>query len=255
MTRAAGVLDTGDVVGQEVDVVAVEVAAAGRSTRWCGVGVTGQDLGVAQRDLLPSGADSPNREFCAAGVLDVEQALSSDGLDGFAREPRQRLLGVRARLAEGEAGMDGRRHRWRGVRADRVRSSEVFRVSLGGGTVQELLRDQDAAQVARAHVRSFCAALGPDLIETATLLVTEVVTNALAHAQGRIVLRLTHERSHLLVEVTDGSAELEVKLRPPSLHALGGRGLVLVDRLAGSWGVLTAAPTKTVWFTLPWSAS
>lgn len=131
----------------------------------------------------------------------------------------------------------------------------MFRVSLGGGTVQELLRDQDAAQVARGHVRSFCAALSPDLTETAALLVTEVVTNALAHAQGRIVLRLTHQGSHLLVEVTDGSAELEVKLLPPSLHALGGRGLMLVDRLAGSWGVLTAEPTKTVWFTLPWSAS
>jgi hypothetical protein len=39
-----------------------------------------------------------------------------------------------------------------------------------------------------------------------------------------------------------------VILREPVPSALGGRGLHIVDALAGSWGTVSTPQWKTVWF-------
>jgi anti-sigma regulatory factor (Ser/Thr protein kinase) len=81
-----------------------------------------------------------------------------------------------------------------------------------------------------------------DLEDTATsaeLIVSELVTNAVAASEAAghpvIRLRLTRRACFLLVQVWDASPGLpEPRLGPAD--ALGGRGLVLVEALADSWG-------------------
>ena len=95
--------------------------------------------------------------------------------------------------------------------------------------------------------------LGRDTIEDIKLLVSEVVTNAVRHPSGAgpIELKVTLRRGTVRVEVLDpggeGFAKPAVSTPPPD--ALGGRGLLIVDRVATSWGVDSGRPTR-VWFEL-----
>jgi anti-sigma regulatory factor (Ser/Thr protein kinase) len=104
--------------------------------------------------------------------------------------------------------------------------------------------------MARAQLAEFCAGLHPEVIETATLLVSELVTNAVRHAQGNIRVRARRHRAVLRVEVSDEltGVQLHAQLPPPS--ATRGRGLVLVEELASKWGVTQGPDGKTVWFHL-----
>ena len=85
-------------------------------------------------------------------------------------------------------------------------------------------------------------------LEVATLLASELVTNAVLHTQSdhvEISLRLVDER--LRVEVADQSAVLPTRLGGGPLAA-SGRGLTLVDALASGWGVDVGTGGKTIWF-------
>lgn len=88
------------------------------------------------------------------------------------------------------------------------------------------------------------------LIDEATLLVSEVVTNAVLHAATGIELICTVETGRLCVEVRDRSPVLPGR-RHYHDDAMTGRGLGMVEELASAWGV-EPAPTggKTVWFEL-----
>ena len=90
-----------------------------------------------------------------------------------------------------------------------------------------------------------------DLIEVAVLLMSELVTNAIKHGKGAVGLVIKKRPAQLCIEVTDAGAERPTT-RSPRSDRLGGRGLILVERLASSWGVAPSPqpPGKTVWFTL-----
>ncbi|WP_327288349.1 ATP-binding protein [Streptomyces sp. NBC_01198] len=75
------------------------------------------------------------------------------------------------------------------------------------------------------------------------LLVSELVTNALRYAGGLVGLSLVFDARRLRIVVSDDSTALPV-LRP---HSAGGRGLVIVDRLTRSWGVVSYRTGKQVW--------
>ncbi|MFI0732181.1 SpoIIE family protein phosphatase [Streptomyces sp. NPDC021225] len=92
----------------------------------------------------------------------------------------------------------------------------------------------------------------PEAVETAQLLVSEVVTNAIRHAHTHhVVLRLVRTDA-LLWEVFDDDHELPVLLSA-GRNDETGRGLRVVDALAREWGGSRSADGKTVWFeqTLP----
>jgi anti-sigma regulatory factor (Ser/Thr protein kinase) len=101
---------------------------------------------------------------------------------------------------------------------------------------------------ARDHIAAYLREHGrTDLIADATLLVSELVTNAVTHAGGSIELRARLEGPGLHVEVTDGSAVLP-RVRPPGVD---GRGLHIVEALAAAWGAnLIQGDGKHVWFEL-----
>ncbi|MGJ5752218.1 anti-sigma regulatory factor (Ser/Thr protein kinase) [Streptomyces puniciscabiei] len=88
-----------------------------------------------------------------------------------------------------------------------------------------------------------------DLAETAELLVSEVVTNALRHTRGPLRLNLRVRDSRLTCEVED--TESAVPLRSVvDAAAEGGRGTDLLDLLADAWGSTETPTGKTIWFEL-----
>ncbi|MDT0390406.1 ATP-binding protein [Streptomyces dubilierae] len=103
----------------------------------------------------------------------------------------------------------------------------------------------------RRIARSFLAEWGmPELSDAVELGVTELLANVVRHVPDRrCVLLLLRQRTGVRVEVTDGSDELP--RTPASLddESEGGRGLLLLDAVAGKWGVsLESGGGKTVWF-------
>ncbi len=88
-----------------------------------------------------------------------------------------------------------------------------------------------------------------DVADTAALLLSEIVTNAVLHARTDVLLRCTVEGSGVLVEVADGSALLP-RPREHDAEAVTGRGLELVELLADAHGVRRSGAGKSVWFTL-----
>ncbi|MFJ4775391.1 ATP-binding protein [Streptomyces sp. NPDC088762] len=87
-------------------------------------------------------------------------------------------------------------------------------------------------------------------MEDALLLVSEVVTNACLHAGGPRELVLRHMPERLRVEVSDDSSEPPRRRLPGDRALPGGHGLILLERLARSWGSEPSGgdrPGKTVW--------
>ncbi|MCF6521975.1 ATP-binding SpoIIE family protein phosphatase [Streptomyces sp. JJ36] len=87
------------------------------------------------------------------------------------------------------------------------------------------------------------------LADTAELLVSELVTNALRHGQGEIRLRLLLDRT-LVCEVWDAGL-VQPRRRRARATDEGGRGLQLVQLLSDGWGSRRTPHGKTVWFELP----
>jgi hypothetical protein len=85
-------------------------------------------------------------------------------------------------------------------------------------------------------------------VDDALLIVTELATNALQHAGGRPVLRLSVTATEVRVEVFDDSPAPPVR-RPAG--ADGGWGLALVERLSSAWGTARHGRGKLVWCALP----
>ena len=93
----------------------------------------------------------------------------------------------------------------------------------------------------------------PELVEAASISVSEVITNALLHAEQPVSVRLRGTREHPRIEVRDGSRQ------PPDLPDLDGnpeddvlltfgRGLSIVARVSSAWGADIDEEGKTVWF-------
>jgi serine phosphatase RsbU (regulator of sigma subunit)/anti-sigma regulatory factor (Ser/Thr protein kinase) len=92
-----------------------------------------------------------------------------------------------------------------------------------------------------------------DQVDSAVLMVSEMVTNVLVHTDGDalLVAEARGERGarRLRVEVADASDELPHRRRPGEM-ASSGRGLVLMEMLAHAWGVDPRGEGKSIWFEL-----
>ncbi|MEO3977898.1 ATP-binding protein [Streptomyces sp. CAU 1734] len=78
------------------------------------------------------------------------------------------------------------------------------------------------------------------------LLVSELVTNACLHAGGPTELVLRRTPGRLRIEVADASPE-PPRRRPREVSQPGGHGLIVLDRLAESWGTDRVGDGKVVW--------
>ncbi|MFJ9691771.1 ATP-binding protein [Kitasatospora sp. NPDC101183] len=92
----------------------------------------------------------------------------------------------------------------------------------------------------------------PELSDTAELLSSELVTNALLHTgKGAVFDAVLGTDHRLRIEVQDGTSRLPGRRRDPDAeYATSGRGLQLVEALADSWGVQLRGEGKVTWFEL-----
>ncbi|MFE5715403.1 SpoIIE family protein phosphatase [Streptomyces sp. NPDC056501] len=92
-----------------------------------------------------------------------------------------------------------------------------------------------------------------DQLDSAVLMVSEMVTNVLVHTDGDALLvaevACGEESRRLRVEVSDQSDELPHK-RHPGEMASSGRGLLLMEMLADEWGFDPRGEGKSIWFEL-----
>jgi anti-sigma regulatory factor (Ser/Thr protein kinase) len=109
----------------------------------------------------------------------------------------------------------------------------------------------EAPSQARAVVNDELGPLSPKIREDATLLVSELITNAVRHAMGsglpEVELRIRIEPGRIRVVVSDPGGGFEPAPRLPTAAEGSGWGLYLVDRIADRWGVLSKDRNE-VWF-------
>jgi anti-anti-sigma regulatory factor len=104
---------------------------------------------------------------------------------------------------------------------------------------------------AREELASFCDRWGISTeYEAPALIISELVTNAVVHANTSIdvTLRLVGPLLHLAVRDLGGGRVHLVGIADESSDH--GRGLLLVDALAASWGTVVPQFGKVVWATM-----
>lgn len=116
--------------------------------------------------------------------------------------------------------------------------------------------DDAATRSARAVVRDLCASgeVGQQVVETAVLLVTELVSNAIEHGGGTAVIDAEIDERRVRVCVLDDDPRLP-SARMASIDAERGRGLLLVEALSSRWRAEPRSRGKAVWFELDRASS
>ena len=103
----------------------------------------------------------------------------------------------------------------------------------------------DVREFVREQLREWQA---EDLATPTEILVSELVSNVVRHANSTIDLDVTFDDGTLSVEVRDGSSIV------PAIRDLadaeGGFGLRIVEAVADEWGVTQLTNGKAVWFKL-----
>ena len=82
--------------------------------------------------------------------------------------------------------------------------------------------------------------------EPTLLVVTELMSNAVDHAEPPVLIAVSFAAQSVRVEVRDAASE-PPRLQHPSSWTVRGRGLQLVDALSSRWGWTEEAVGKTVW--------
>lgn len=112
----------------------------------------------------------------------------------------------------------------------------------------QLERDQAAPARARAMVRGLRPLLGEERTEDATLLVSELITNAVKYGSGPVSLTVEAADGRSRFMISDAGGGATPALRETGGTNTGGYGLHIVDRIADEWGVIHAS--MHVWFEL-----
>lgn len=201
--------------------------------------------GVPFETALVRVAPGDRLVLCTDGLVEVRGADIGDGLAALCES-----------AAHPAASMDDacdtiiRALNTHGGRKDDVALLMARLNGIPTEDVAEWQLSREPAEVARARrlVRARLLDWGlPDAVETAELLVSEVVTNAVRHATGESLgLRLVRTDA-LLCEVTDDEPTLPALLSA-GVYEESGRGLRVVSRLAHEWGASATGHHKTVWF-------
>jgi DNA-binding NarL/FixJ family response regulator len=115
----------------------------------------------------------------------------------------------------------------------------------------QLSGDRQSPRRARDFVRDTCQAWNCEsVMDTALLVVSELVTNVVLHAGTGAEVRLTKIGPSLLIGVSDaGGGSPDVF--DASSDDEHGRGLVLISALSTAWGVDGDDHRKTIWAQVP----
>ncbi|HZE16157.1 MAG TPA: ATP-binding protein, partial [Mycobacterium sp.] len=89
----------------------------------------------------------------------------------------------------------------------------------------------------------------PEACDTALLLTSELVTNAVLHAATDLVVSVERGADVVRISVADHQ-DAQPELKHYEVDASTGRGLQLVAAMAVAWGVRPLPGGKAVWFEL-----
>jgi transcriptional regulator with XRE-family HTH domain len=215
---------------------------------WLGVSVTTMLLA---EDLLT------DEEAAQSNVVEFDFARTGRDWDLVgASKPGDFFAQARALLEDGVRSGD--------ITEDQAAGLKVLFDRMDGTSFNEVTRAWEAAELrkllpadelAPRHAREAMSAVGAGLrnenLETARLLMSELVTNSVRHgptSEGATVgVFIGVGRDRLRVEVSDGATE---RARPKSPSQDGGYGLSLVAALATRWGAGREGEMNVTWFEL-----
>ena len=115
---------------------------------------------------------------------------------------------------------------------------------------------RECGSATRAALRRLLdeAGVEPAARETAVLLATELVSNAVQHGGGSSFLDATVGAGSIRIEVADDNPTMRgLEVAPAAAAGLSerGRGLKLVAALSSRWGAERRDHGKTVWCEIP----
>lgn len=114
----------------------------------------------------------------------------------------------------------------------------------------ELPDDVLSVREARSVVRDVLELWGyRDLVADAELVVSELVTNAVVHADSGCAVIVNRGEGGVRIEVQDQGPGWPDR-QTPGASAEGGRGLMIVSALSTAWGIQAADRSKSVWVEL-----
>ncbi|MGI8681123.1 MAG: ATP-binding protein [Mycobacteriales bacterium] len=88
-----------------------------------------------------------------------------------------------------------------------------------------------------------------DLVDTAVLLASELITNAVLHGRSEVELAVEIAQGEVTVSAADLNSRMPV-MQSTDEFALDGRGLAIINLMASQWGVTATEDGKVVWFRL-----
>jgi anti-sigma regulatory factor (Ser/Thr protein kinase) len=192
---------------------------------------------------------------------EIASSRPSEGLEGRCRHQSMVIDTLGGALATFERGTRALKAENTALRAenDSLRRGPRVPSCPDGGEPAEVAIpiSVEAPGVARSVIaESLADQVAPSVLETALLLVSELVSNSVRHSgvpEGEHVVVRVHlwaEGVHL--EVEDPGRDGVIAPRSPDVLGGGGVGLHLVQTLSDRWGVVRAAQGPTcVWAQLP----
>ena len=108
--------------------------------------------------------------------------------------------------------------------------------------------DPSSIRAARRFVIEALVSTGTpaEAVGRAELVVSELATNALTHAEGAFTVSVDQSGRKVRVEVADAGQGLP-RVRRATPDSIDGRGLIIVSALCAQWGVDRDPGHKTVW--------
>jgi DNA-binding NarL/FixJ family response regulator len=107
--------------------------------------------------------------------------------------------------------------------------------------------DVSTVPLAREFVRRWLHESGAGRVfDEASLIVTELATNAVLHADSPYEVRLSRADGVVRIEVADADARTP-EPQPFSAEAESGRGIVIVSAISASWGIEAQPQGKVTW--------
>lgn len=201
-------------------------------------------------------AEQPSGIVVDVAELTVEDDLTLTVFTGFAGTAAE-LAGCPVALCAPSAGLGMALERLaidHAVPVHPTREQAVAAVEAGP-QARRYQRTLAATPGAPAQARKLVTAacldwqLPIELSDDAEVVATELVSNAVRHAGGDLVLRAALGQRFLHISVRDGNPAPPTRLIPDP-YVGRGRGLILVDALASGWGSTPVSGGKVVWATL-----
>lgn len=109
-------------------------------------------------------------------------------------------------------------------------------------------REAKSVGAARRFATDLLAGAPAATLDAVELMVSELATNCIRHADAPFEITISRSRDRIRVEVTDDAGGTPT-MRSPGPEDPTGRGLRIVEMFSEAWGVeRRAASGKSVWF-------